>query len=108
MYLVSAGKHIQGIRLANGVKYTNYHDCGQQCSHASHQPESHLNKSLRTPNDVYHHVISGGISGQGKGAEHVRLASTPSLRRGISIIGSSAKRGTHHNVDIADLQSVNN
>jgi len=47
MYLVSAGKHIQGIRLANGVIY-NYHDCGQQCSDAF-TSESHLNKSLRTP-----------------------------------------------------------
>jgi len=48
MYLVSAGKHIQGIRLANGGIFTDYHDCGQQCSHAF-TSESHLNKSLRTP-----------------------------------------------------------
>ncbi len=46
---------------------------------------------------MIHHVISGGSSGQGKGAEHVRLASFPSLRRGTFIMGLSANRGTQCN-----------
>lgn len=45
---------------------------------------------------LIHHVILGGVSGQGKGAEHVRLTSIPSLRGGTSSEGSSAERGTHH------------